>query len=96
MSSKSSSVEKDVHEVINRIRQERERQGYSQMDLALKAGISQGYLGHIETFRKVPTIATIIKLAKALEIDPSLFFKDKDMDREKTKNEILEKIRKEL
>lgn len=94
--SRNKEVENEVRDVVNRIRQEREKQGYSQMDLALKAGISQGYLGHIETFRKVPTIATIIKLAKALEIDPSLFFKDKDSDREKSKNEILEKIRKEL
>lgn len=82
-----------VSERIQRIRQERRM---SQMDLAEEAGISQGFLAMIETGRKVPTITTIFKLAKALNVRPSALLEDGDRDREQQKEEIINLIQKNL
>lgn len=43
------------------------------MELALEAGISQGFLAMIEANRKVPTVTTIFKIANALSVKPSIF-----------------------
>ena len=56
-----------VDKVSERIQKLRHGRCMSQMDLAIEAGISQGFLAMIETRRKVPTIMTIFKLAKALK-----------------------------
>lgn len=82
-----------VSERIQKIRQERRM---SQMDLALEAGISQGFLAMIETGRKVPTIMTIFKLAKALNVRPSALMEDGDEGREDAKRRVIELIQREL
>ena len=46
----------EVNKVSERIQKLRQERRMSQMDLALEAGISQGFLAMIETGRKVPTI----------------------------------------
>ena len=46
-------------DVASRIQQERVLRKMSQMDLALEAGISQGYLAMVESHQKIPTITTI-------------------------------------
>lgn len=42
--------------------------GYSQEQLALRAGLNTSYLGQIERGEKNPTILTLEKIAKALNI----------------------------
>ncbi len=43
----------------------------STMDLAKLTGLSQGYISNIENNAEMnPTISTIVKLAKALNVDP--------------------------
>ena len=66
------------------------------MDLTLEAGISQGFLAMIETGRKVPTIMTIFKLAKALKVRPSALMEDGDESREQKKKDIIEMIQRDL
>ena len=68
----------------------------SQMDLAIEAGISQGFLAMIETRRKVPTIMTIFKLAKALNVRAAVLMDDANTDREQIKKEIIDLIPKRL
>lgn len=83
-------------EVAFRIQQERILRRMSQMDLALEAGISQGYLAMVESHQKIPTITTIFKIAKALNIAPASLFQIPDVDREQIKSEIINLIQSKL
>jgi transcriptional regulator with XRE-family HTH domain len=54
--------------MAQRIQEIRERRGLTQEQLALKAGISRGYLARLETARHDPTLTTLEKLAEALGV----------------------------
>ena len=86
----------EVNKVSERIQKLRQERRMSQMDLALEAGISQGFLAMIETGRKVPTIMTIFKLAKALNGGAGARMEDCDTGREEKKKRIIEMIQKDL
>jgi transcriptional regulator with XRE-family HTH domain len=70
----NDDITKQELDVASRIQQERVLRKMSQMDLALEAGISQGYLAMVESHQKIPTITTIFKIAKALNIAPASLF----------------------
>ena len=86
----------EVNKVSERIQKLRTERRMSQMDLAVEAGISQGFLAMIETNRKIPTIMTIFKLAKALNVRASALMEDADTSREHKKREIINLIQKNL
>jgi transcriptional regulator with XRE-family HTH domain len=46
----------------------REAHGWSQRELAERAGLSREYLARLETARQDPTLTTLEKLAKALKV----------------------------
>jgi XRE family transcriptional regulator, regulator of sulfur utilization len=50
------------------VRQLRERRGWSQEELAARAELNRSYLGEIERGAAMPSLATVAKLAGALEI----------------------------
>ena len=52
----------------NRVKVWREHRGLTSAELAAKAGIGQGYLSQIETRKRNGTMATIRKIASALDI----------------------------
>lgn len=89
-------INAEVRKVAERIQTMRQRRNMSQMDLSLEAGISQSFLAMIESSRKVPTITTVFKIAKALNVRPSSLLEDADIDREQKKQEIIDLIQKEL
>ena len=82
--------------VIDRLRSLRIEKKISQLDLSMKAGISQSFLAQVETYKKAPTIITIVKLCDALNIRISMIFEEKDYDKEEKKKEIIELIQKYL
>lgn len=82
--------------VATRIQEERLARKLSQMELALEAEISQGYLAMVESHQKIPTITTIFKLAKALNINPSDLFEKQVIDRQEMKNQIINLIQSKL
>ena len=45
--------------------------GYTQPVCAERAGISVAYLSEIETGRRNPTVAIVVRLARALDLKPS-------------------------
>jgi transcriptional regulator with XRE-family HTH domain len=51
-----------------RIQKVRDERRLSQEVLAKRAGISRGYLARLETGRHDPTLSTLIKIAKALQV----------------------------
>ncbi len=55
-----------------RLRKARTRKLWTQEELAEKAGISQSTIVNIERDQAEPHFRTIRKLAKALDVDPSI------------------------
>ncbi len=53
------------------VRELRHRRGYTQPVCAERAGISVAYLSEIETGRRNPTVAIVVRLARALDVKPS-------------------------
>lgn len=84
-----SALEKRFAE---RLKEEREKARISQLDLALKAGLSQNLVYFIETGKRVPNLRTILKLCSALCISPSALFQDPETERQDAKEQIKELI----
>jgi transcriptional regulator with XRE-family HTH domain len=55
----------------DRVRAHREAIGLSQEKLAEQAGLHRTYIGSIERAEKIPSLITIIKIARALRIENS-------------------------
>jgi transcriptional regulator with XRE-family HTH domain len=60
----------------NKLRELREKKRYTLQELSLKTGLSKALLSQIENNRVIPPIATLLRLAKALEVSLSYFFQD--------------------
>jgi transcriptional regulator with XRE-family HTH domain len=58
----------------NRVRKERMKLGWSQEELAERAGVHRTYIGMIERAEKNATLESIEKIAKALKISIAEFF----------------------
>jgi transcriptional regulator with XRE-family HTH domain len=52
----------------DRLRQERERKGLSQTDLANKSGLQPSAISHFETRKRSPSFENLKKLADALSV----------------------------
>lgn len=62
---------KDILKVIaDNVKRYRQLRGLTQEDLAFKIGISESYIGKIETARQSFSIITLNKIAKGLEVPP--------------------------
>jgi len=61
---------KDV--VAANVRRTRNAKGMTQEDLADRVGLSARYIGSVERAAASPTVTVLGKIAKALEVDPSL------------------------
>jgi len=59
-----------------KVREERHKQCLSQEELASRAGVHRTYIGMIERAEKNITLGNIEKVAKALGLKISEFFKD--------------------
>lgn len=54
-----------------RLRAQREARGYTQAALAAKVGVSPNYFGVLERGKKLPTLDTLVLIAKALDVNPA-------------------------
>lgn len=61
--------------VARNLRILRRQKGFSQEELAFRAGINRNYVGQIEREEKSPTVDLLDKLSKPLGIDAMQFFK---------------------
>ena len=59
-----------------KIKDLREKNFYTLQDLAAKTGIAKSSLSEIETDEIMPPVATLLKLAKALNVGMAHFFRD--------------------
>ena len=85
-------VEENEKTVCSRIRSLRESRHLSQMDLAVNAGISQSILTYIEQGKRSPSLRTLLKICKALDISPALLFSDSNDHSQNKKEEIIKLI----
>jgi len=75
--------------VVQRLREERERQRISQLDLSLKAGLSQNQVNYIETGKRTPNLNSILSICNALEINPAVLFESDDTKRQEARETII-------
>lgn len=62
-----------LHNIGEKIKKIRIKKGMKQYELAQKSGISNTYLSDLEVGRTTPSIKTLDKLSKALEVDIKIF-----------------------
>jgi transcriptional regulator with XRE-family HTH domain len=58
------------------LRQLRDERGYSQEELAERAGLHRNYVGGVERGERNVALENIVKLAKALSVKPDELFAD--------------------
>lgn len=61
-------MDKEVENVIDNIRRIRTEKKISIVQLSVSSGISRSHLYYIETKRTTPTLDTLSKIAKSLDI----------------------------
>ncbi len=92
-------LEKTVIDNIKRIRKEK---GITQEQLAEACNTATSYIGLMETYKNIPKLSTIEKIAAALDVQPQILFQkiEPDSNREKTietlKNKLMDSLEKEL
>ena len=80
--------------IIEKIKLTRIQQGVSQMELSLRSNLSQSFIANLEKGKKHPSVLTLLRIAKALNVNPHDFFQETvNID---TKEQTKEKIRKLL
>ena len=89
--------------VIDNIKRIRKEKGISQEKLAEACNTATSYIGLMEIYKNVPKLATIEKIAHALDIDPLVLFFDKnkvplekEQEMQRKKKSILVLLEKEL
>lgn len=71
---KKRSVDSEGVRIGNAVRELRKKRRYTMQDLATKTGLSKSVLSEIEDGDVSPPIATLIKLAGALDVGMAYFF----------------------
>ena len=59
-----------------KVRELRQQKRYTLQDVAAKTGLSKPFLSQIENDHVVPPVATLLKLARALNVGLAYFFQD--------------------
>ena len=73
-----STRSKEGQKFGDTVRRLRKQAGLSQEALAERANLSADFVGFIERGENVPTLTTILQLARALGVQPSKIVKDFD------------------
>ncbi len=94
-----TKLEKTVIDNIKRIRKEK---GITQEQLAEACNTATSYIGLMETYKNVPKLSTIERIAEALDVEPQVFFQKTDLDVsvekkiKAIKTKVMQSVEKEL
>ena len=84
-------------EVIDNIRKIRKKKGITQEQLAEACNTSVSYIGLMETYKNIPKLSTIEKIAKVLNVPvQTLFFNEDQIKLSQISPELKENLKKEL
>jgi transcriptional regulator with XRE-family HTH domain len=83
-------IAEQLQYVVGQIKRIRMQKGISQIELSLRADLSQSFLANLEKGKKLPSVLTIIKIADALEVNPKEFFSERINS--ETKQQIKDRI----
>lgn len=71
---------REITEAVGaRIKYLRRMKEISQEELALKAGVNPAYFGQVERGLKCPTVDTLYKIAKAMEVSPAELLRSEEL-----------------
>ena len=91
-------MKKSIYAIGERVRQRRKEIGWTQKELAQRAGTSYKYIGHVETGVKFPSLEMLILLARELDVSLDWLIGEEDDDNpeEAFVKEVTEFIRKDM
>jgi len=81
-----------IKHITKRLREEREKQRISQMDLSFKAGLSQNQVNYIETGQRTPNLYSFLSICRALRISPAVLFESQDTERKEARETIIQLV----
>ena len=84
-----AKITAQIEHLAERIREEREKLRISQMDLSLKAGLSQNQVNYIETRKRTPNLYTLLSICNALKINPAVLFEKQDTERKEARETVI-------
>lgn len=76
-----------------RVRELREQRRYTLQDMSAKTGLGKEELAHIETSETTPPVASLLKIAKALDVGMGYFFQETSESEEIAVTRLSERIR---
>jgi len=80
MTKKNSINEQHIYKLISgNIKRIRSLQNISQLNLALKTGLTHNFINDIENCKKGVSARTLAKLSTALDVEPYQFFLPREM-----------------
>jgi len=77
-----SKIKKET-KIGTKIKKARTSKKVSFDNLANETGLSTDYLKQVESGKEIPSVGTLLQIAKALQIDSGLLFKDQEENMEK-------------
>ncbi len=92
--SNTLNTKEEQQKIISRLREEREKLGLSQLELAMRANISQNMVNYIETGKRTPSLDTFLKICHALNVNPASLFADTNEEKEDAKKKVLDIIQR--
>ncbi|WP_332238919.1 helix-turn-helix transcriptional regulator [Sporolactobacillus sp. KGMB 08714] len=70
------------------LKEMRDKQGFTQSQVAIKSRISRSYYTHIENGTKTPSVPVAMKVAEVLNFNWTLFFKNDSSLKEHKEQEV--------
>ena len=65
----------ECEKIIQLLKEERERRGLSKYAVAQQSGLSQQAIGYMEKGHRIPSLETVLRIAKAMNVDLAVIIK---------------------
>jgi transcriptional regulator with XRE-family HTH domain len=59
----------ECERIIKLLKEERQRRGFSKYFIAQESGLSQQAIGYMEKGHRIPSLETVLRVAKAMNVD---------------------------